>query len=175
VNVWRSVNSVSRSLVAAALGVVAPTVVSSQAIGSGPRSISLIAIKRDEVESLDAVTVRTDSRVAVPGDTIEVRMKVDVRRDMPCVIRVALRTLSSVSVQARDADGEERRLQPGAPVPVFRGRCAASAPSHPVTLKMAGSANAPSAVSLEYEVVGAATGEPLRWVTDIALTPVPER
>jgi hypothetical protein len=169
------VNPIARSLTAAALGAVAPAVVSAQAIGSGPRSISLIAIKRDAVESLDAVTVRTDSRVTVPGDTIEVRIAIDVRRDMPCVIRVALRAFSSASVHARDADGEERRLQTGAGVPVFRGHCSPNTPTHPVILRMAGSANAPGGVSLEYEVVGTATGEPLRWVTGVALTPVPQR
>lgn len=114
----------------------------AQGIGSGVRSITLVAVKRPAFEALDAVRViaqhvsSTDS-----AGNREERAIVEVRADMPCEIRVS--------------------VAGGPPVTAFRGECRASAARHVIAVPL-GHARG----DIIYEVTGTLDGVPRRWVAE---------
>ena len=115
----------------------------AQGIGSGARSVTLVAVKRPAFESLDAVRVVTEreTRPDSAGNR-QAQAIVEIRADMPCEIRVS--------------------VAGGPPVTAFRGECHAAQSRHLVAVPLTHAHGG----AIIYEVTGTLDGVPHRWVAE---------
>lgn len=156
------------------LAICAASSSAAQGIGSQPRAITLIAVKRPAFEALDAVRVTTSPRRwADAAGAYELTASVEIRDEGRCEIRVSRNVTSDIAVSVITETGGASDLREGSPVLVYRGDCHESTAARELTIHFGGIPATGSATGedvLSLQIMCNRDGVRRQWSVDVPLT-----